>query len=182
MCISQEKNIFKKNTPLWEWEIKQQQKFPFVWSHLQGFFLMGIMTSEETWRWAFSSPVIISIYSAERFHFGTWGPTLNDHVLQSDSLGNGFYGQQNKKGSQETGLLAVLWPGHKGVSCCTGPSPVHELVWVHWPWTWQGGLCTHSCSPGSSRGGSLTHNVPSPAIFLEYTKILYVTDSNEGGL
>lgn len=85
---------------------------------------MGIMTSEETRRWTFSSTMIISAYSAESSHLGIWGPALNGCVLQSDSLGVMFslWTRLNETGNQETGSRRSV-TSHKGGASCAGPEP-----------------------------------------------------------
>ena len=92
-------------------------------------------------------------YSVERFHLGTWGPALTDHVLRSDSLGNDFFLMTTREAPQrcdwgtECELLRRRLP-HPSLSLCRAAGPRR--------------LCA---SPGSSKGGIRLVIHPHPQYF-----------------
>lgn len=108
------------------------------------------------------SMTMISTYSTERFHFWMWVPGPEDHVLYGDSVENDFFFLMYKNPrkvikKKKTGILAILWPSHKSVNPCSGPSrvlPAGQGV-VHPP---QGCVCTHPCPPSSSKGVTVIHS------------------------
>lgn len=95
-----------------------------------------------------------------------WGP--NDHVLQSDSLGNDFFLTGNK--TRKVIRKQVSWQFCDRVTKTWAPVgawPAPELIWEHWPGTLAGGASTHVCSLGFTEAGE--RPVPSPALFLEHS-------------